>query len=76
MHFHLYSFQDWITGDTLTYADLALANFLDVSEDNVNPDILNDYPALADLKERVFSIPEIQTFIGSTRKGGFYGGAG
>ncbi len=60
----------------MTYADLALANFLDVSLDNVNPDVLNDYPALADLKDRVFEIPEIRDFIGGTRKSGFYGGAG
>lgn len=60
----------------MTYADLALANFLDVSLDNVNPDVLNDYPALADLKDRVFAIPEIQEFIRSTRKSGFYGGSG
>ena len=67
---------EWIAGDQLTYADLALANFLDVSLDNVNPDVLNDFPSLQDLMDRVFSIPEIQAFNESTRKGGFYGSAG
>ncbi|ODN01721.1 Glutathione S-transferase 2 [Orchesella cincta] len=67
---------EYIAGSTLTYADFVLANFLDVAEDNVNPDILKDFPTLVDLKDRIFNIPEVQEFIYSTRKSGFYGSNG
>jgi len=59
---------DWIAGATLTYADLALANFFDVAEDMVNPDVLKDYPTLKRLKDEVFEIPQIKEWIAFSRK--------
>jgi hypothetical protein len=39
-------YKNRIAGPSLTYADLALANFFDVAEDMVNPDCLKEYPTL------------------------------
>ncbi|ODM90470.1 Glutathione S-transferase [Orchesella cincta] len=50
----------YIAGTTLTYADLAVANFLDVATEMIGPDILDDFPGLQELKENVFSLPPIQ----------------
>jgi len=58
---------EYVAGPNLTYADLVLANFLDVCEDNINPDILNDFPTLKALKEEIFEIPEIAAWIEETR---------
>jgi glutathione S-transferase len=71
---------DWIAGNTLTYADLALANFFDVAEDMVNPDCLKEYPSLQKLKDDVFAIPQVQDWItfsrGNVNKTAAYGSGG
>lgn len=57
----------WIAGPNLTYADLALANFFDVAEEMVNPDVLKEFPSLKKLKDDVFAIPQINEWIRATR---------
>ncbi|OXA60363.1 glutathione S-transferase 3 [Folsomia candida] len=58
---------EWIAGSTLTYADLALANFFSVAEEMVNPDCLRDFPTLKKLKDDVFDIPQIQEWMVITK---------
>lgn len=58
----------YLAGPNLTYADLVVANFLDVLEDNINPDILNDFPTLRALKEEIFEIPEIAESVAKSRQ--------
>ncbi len=65
---------EYLAGPNLTYADLALANFLDVCEDNINPDILNDFPTLKALKQEVFEIPEIAAWVKETISANASGG--
>lgn len=67
---------EYLAGPNLTYADLAVANFLDVCEDNVNPDILNDFPTLKALKEEVFEIPAIAEWVAQTKAGAFGNASG
>ncbi|CAL8092600.1 unnamed protein product [Orchesella dallaii] len=57
---------EYLAGPNITYADLAVANFLDVCESHVNPDILNDFPTLKALKEEIFDIPEIAEWVAQT----------
>jgi len=64
---------EWIAGPTLTYADLALANFIDVAEEMVNPDCLKDFPDLKRLKESIFEIPQVKEWTSTTRKAGTMG---
>lgn len=58
---------EYIAGPNLTYADLALVNFLDDCEGAINPDVLYDYPTLKGLKEEILEIPEIASYIAATR---------
>ncbi|ODN01723.1 Glutathione S-transferase 3 [Orchesella cincta] len=58
---------EYLAGPNMTYADLAVANFLDVCEDNINPDILNDFPTLKALKEEIFEIPEVAEWVAQTK---------
>ncbi|CAL8121646.1 unnamed protein product [Orchesella dallaii] len=50
----------YIAGSVLTYADLAVANFLDVATEMIGPDVLDDFPGLQELKDLVFALPPIQ----------------
>ncbi|OXA58430.1 glutathione S-transferase 2 [Folsomia candida] len=51
---------EWIAGPNLTYGDFVLVNFLDIAEDMVDPNCLDEFPKLRQLKESVLQIPEIQ----------------
>lgn len=57
----------YVAGPNITYADLALANFLLVWEDLISPDVLNDYPTLKALKEEILELPEIAEYIEKTK---------
>ncbi len=50
----------FIAGSVLTYADLVVANFVDVALDLISPDILDDFPGLQTLKDFIFGMPAIQ----------------
>ncbi|OXA58367.1 glutathione S-transferase 2 isoform X2 [Folsomia candida] len=50
---------EWVTGDSLTYGDLILANFLDIAEDLVDPTCLDEFPKLKELKDKVLALPAI-----------------
>lgn len=39
---------------------LGIVNFLDIAEDMVDPNCLDEFPKLRQLKESVLQIPEIQ----------------
>lgn len=66
----------FIAGSVLTYADLVVANFLDVAVDLISPDILDDYPGLQTLKEFVFGMPAIQQFCETRTLAQGYGSGG
>lgn len=54
---------EYLAGENLTFADLVVANFLDICEQVINPDILNEFPTLRVLKEEVLDIPEIAEYV-------------
>lgn len=47
-------------GNCLTYADLVVANCLDVATEYFGENILDDFPGLQDLKDYVFGLPAIE----------------
>jgi glutathione S-transferase len=53
----------YVAGNSLTYADLALANFFNVVEELVDPNCLDNYPKLKALQEDVCNIPQVKAFL-------------
>lgn len=66
----------YIAGSVLTYADLVIANFMDVATDLIAPDILDDYPGLQALKDFVFAMPPIKQFCETRTLAQGYGSGG
>jgi hypothetical protein len=60
---------EWSCGPNLTYGDFVLANFLDIAEEMVDPNCLDEFPKLRELKERVLNIREIVMFRKSQARG-------
>ncbi|ODN01871.1 Glutathione S-transferase 3 [Orchesella cincta] len=63
---------EYLAGQRITYADLAFTNFIDICEEMINPDLLNDYPCLRDLKEEILDIPEIREWMEHCSTKSFY----
>lgn len=57
----------YLAGSKMTYADLAFANFIDICEGNVNPDILDNYPDFQSIVEEVFEIPAVKEWIAAEK---------
>jgi glutathione S-transferase len=55
-------------GNKLTWADLFLANFLEIWTDNHGVQILDAFPALRKQKETVFNIPKIKEWVAKRPK--------
>jgi len=53
----------WFVGDSLTWADIAIAEFMAVLEDCFNPDTLDNFPQLKAFKEKVFSLPKLKEYV-------------
>jgi glutathione S-transferase len=52
-----------VAGGEISWADLALAHYLDTFERTVDVDLLKSYPALQKLKDSVFQIPQIKKWV-------------
>jgi glutathione S-transferase len=55
----------WLIGKSQKWVDFVLANLLEVFEDTVDSALLEDFSALKNLKEKIFSLPEIKNYISS-----------
>lgn len=53
----------FVAGNVLTYADLAVVNFLDVATDFFGDDLLDGYPNLQALKDYIFDLPAIKEYV-------------
>jgi len=53
----------WFVGDSLTWADIAIAEFMAVLEDCFNPNTLDNFPQLKSFKEKVFSLPKLKEYV-------------
>lgn len=57
---------DFLVGKVLTWADINIADKLQILEDTVKADILRDYPGLAKFKAVVFAVPKLKEYIEKT----------
>jgi len=62
--------EQYFTGNSPTYADLAFANCVNIIEEFVDPNCLEAYPNLKALQEDVCNIPEIKEFIEEFKSSG------
>jgi len=53
----------FFVGDSLTYADIAIAEFMSVLEDCFCQSILDNYPQLKAFKEKIFSLPKLKEYV-------------
>jgi len=53
----------WFVGDSLTYADIAIAEFVSCMEDCFCQSILDNYPQLKAFKEKIFSLPKLKEYV-------------
>jgi glutathione S-transferase len=53
----------WIAGEKLTYGDFVLANWLQVWEKTISPDLLAHFPELKAHRDAVCSIPQINAWL-------------
>jgi len=55
----------WFVGDAITWADIAVAEFLSVLEDCFNSDALKSHPHLKSFVEKIFSLPQLKPYVSS-----------
>jgi len=53
----------WFVGDSLTWADIAIAEFMSVLEDCFCQSILDNFPQLKAFKEKIFSLPKLKEYV-------------
>jgi len=53
----------WFVGDTMTWADIAVAEFMSVLEDCFNENVLASHPQLKSFKEKVFALPKLKEYV-------------
>jgi glutathione S-transferase len=53
----------FLLGSNFSWADFFLANYLEIFEEFMTPNLLDDFPALKKQKEAVFGIPQIKEFV-------------
>lgn len=54
---------NFLVGNTLTWADIFVADKLQTFEDTVDQGVLNEYPHLRKMKDAVFAEPRIKAYI-------------
>jgi len=54
---------NWLVGRKETWADFWFVIFIDLFEITVDKNILQDYPALVNLKKNILSIPSIRNWV-------------
>jgi len=53
----------WFVGDSLTWADIAIAEFMSVLEDCFCQSSLDNFPQLKAFKEKIFSLPKLKEYV-------------
>lgn len=53
----------WLVGDSLTWADIFIADKLDRLQESEGVDVLDKYPNLKAFKNSVFAVPSISAYI-------------
>lgn len=53
----------WFVGDSITWADIAIAEFLSVLEDCFNVTALDSHPQLKSFKSKIFSLPQLKDYV-------------
>jgi len=53
----------YFVGDSLTWADIAVAEFVSVLEDCFCQSILENFPQLKAFKEKIFSLPKLKEYV-------------
>lgn len=61
-----YGEDGYAVGDSLTWADLYLANFMEIWTDNHGKDLIASFPLIAQHMKKILSIPQIKEW-NSTR---------
>jgi len=59
---------EWFVGGSLTWADIAVAEFVAVLEDCFSPNTLDNHPQLKAFKEKIFSLPKLKEYVSQRPK--------
>lgn len=54
---------EWLVCDVITWADLLVAHTIGFLQDSVDATVLDAYPNLVDLKNRIWETPQISHWI-------------
>jgi glutathione S-transferase len=53
----------FLVGQKLSWADILFVHFIDMMETTVDPDVIKNYPKIAELRKNVLEIPNIKAWI-------------
>jgi len=58
----------FFVGDAITWADIAVAEFVTVLEDCFNPKAIAGHPQLKQFSEKIFSLPQLKSYVAGRPK--------
>lgn len=64
---------NYVVGNTVTWADFWLTNFLEIWRDTIDDGLLDKYPALQKQMSNVFSIPQIAAWVDKRPQASLFG---
>jgi len=64
---------NYIVGNSVSYADFWLTNFLEIWRDTIDPTLLDKYPALKKQMANVFAIPQIKDWVATRPQSSLFG---